>query len=113
MLRNSLCAGATQLAPLWLFLIVSESFTGGASTMAVELEQSAAFLEPILGAHQQACVVSSRSSVPPAAALRTHCAGKKGSYRRRAGGLQNDICSVAVLTAETTSSRWSTKLLAM
>jgi len=46
--------------------------------MAVELEQSAAFLEPILGAHQQACVVSSHSSVPPAAALRTHCAGCGG-----------------------------------
>ena len=80
MLRNSLCAGATQLAPLWLFLIVSESFTGGASTMAVELEQSAAFLEPILGAHQQACVVSSRSSVAPAVALRT--------ARAPAGGLR-------------------------
>ena len=48
--------------------------------MAVELEQSAAFLEPILGAHQQACVVSSRSSVAPAVALRT--------ARAPAGGLR-------------------------
>ena len=35
------------LAPLWLCFIVSESFAGGAGLVAVELEKSAASLEPI------------------------------------------------------------------
>ena len=55
-----------QLVPLWLCLIVLESFVGGAGSVVVELEHSAAFLEPIDASIRLAfCFSAMPVDVPP------------------------------------------------